>query len=171
MTNLKNDFTLQLHIHLQQISLRQSTIATLPKSMSDLEELLLLTKTSSKTGFQHLDRLRNMTRAYGLTCVEVIWRKNVAEVLLETTGKLAENVSGFLTNESKRRRDFGKQVLELLPPNEVEGLVKSEMFVVGLELSVKSGLEDSQDWDLTEGDVTGKWRYLHEAPSVCPQPI
>ncbi len=153
LLTLQNDVTLQLHVHLRQISLRQSTISTLPKLMADLEETLKTTRTAHRTGFPHLARLRNMAMAYGQTCVEVVWRKEMAQTLLQRTGILAEAVAGFLQEETKRRGLFAKTVLELLPPFEAESLGKSEVFGVSLDLSVRAGIDDLQEWTITRDDV------------------
>lgn len=158
-THLKNDFTLQLHIHLHQISIQQSTIATLPPAMAALEEVLISTRTSAKTGFPHLDRLHNMLFAYGSVCIEVLWRKEISAAILDGASAMVEDWAEFLEKENSRRKTFMHDVLTLLP-YEVDLLGKGSKFVPRLDLSAAGGGEDIADWQMNSDDIEGEKCWL-----------
>ncbi|KAJ9097486.1 hypothetical protein QFC19_006758 [Naganishia cerealis] len=173
MTHLKNDFCLQLHIHLHSIAHQQSTIAHIGVAMSALEDALLATRTgiispTGKTsGFTHLDRLRNMLSAYLTTIVEILWRKQLAEVLEAKSSSLTESLAGFLTMERKRRRLFEQAELTLLPPD-INVFTRHASATGGtsapaeggtpdFEFSVRAGFEELADRHITRTDLEGEW--------------
>lgn len=160
LTHLKNDFTLQLHIHLHQISIQQSTIASLPPSMATFEELLLSTRTQARTGFPHLARLHDMLHAYGAACIEVLWRKKVSAVMLDGAREMAEEVAEWLNREKARRKTFEGEVLTVLP-YEVDLLGKAAKSGPRLELNAAGGGEDIAGWQFGDEDLQGEhqdWR-------------
>ncbi|KAJ9114014.1 hypothetical protein QFC22_005834 [Naganishia vaughanmartiniae] len=168
MTNLKNDFCLQLHIHLHSISLQQSTIAHISGTMSSLELALLSTRSSATSassgkmsGFTHLDRLRNMLSAYLDTSLEILWRQSLSQVLEAKTSGFTESLAGFLAMERKRRRVFEQAELTLLPPDinvfarHVAGAPSPtpDGGTPDFEFSVRGGFEELRDRHITRTDL------------------
>ncbi len=150
----QNDFTLQLHILLHQISVHQSTIASLPPLLSALEDTLVSTRTLAKTGFPHLQRLHNMLFAYGSSCIEVVWRKEVHSLLLRDSGSLAENLAHRLGKELHRREIFEANILGLLPWT--IDVLGSKADKPSLQISTRGGADQLSDWTITIEDVKGK---------------
>jgi len=153
----QNAFTLNLHIHLHAISGQQSVIAELSPQMAVLEESLLSTRTLAKTGFPHLERLRNMVYAYGMACIEVVWRKELGGILHGGAGNLIEDLGTHLEEERERRHRFKDEILGLLP-YEVEALnPKAGDTESGpsVDLSVDSGDVDLEDCEFTVETLAG----------------
>lgn len=172
LTHLKNDFTLQLHIHLHQISIQQSTIASLPPSMASLEELLISTRSQARTGFPHLARLHNMLHAYGAACIEVLWRKKVSSVVLDGAREMAEDVAEWLNREKARRKAFEGEVLTVLP-YEIDLLGKAAKSGPRLELNATGGGEDIAGWQFGDQDLDGEQTCLrlgHFRVMLTPSP-
>ena len=67
----QNQYTLHLIETLRRVSELQSDIANIPTILSGLESELRV-----KGGFQHLQRLHQMSYAYGATLVEIVRRKD-----------------------------------------------------------------------------------------------
>jgi hypothetical protein len=124
--------------------------------MAVLEESLLSTRTLAKTGFPHLDRLRNMVYAYGMACIEVVWRKEVGSILHGGASNLIEDLGTHLEEERARRQKFKEEILGLLP-YEVEALNTKGDAEVGpsVDLSVDSGDVDLEDCEFDMATLTG----------------
>lgn len=71
LTLQQNQYTLHLIETLRRVSELQSDIANIPTILSGLESELRV-----KGGFQHLQRLHQMSYAYGATLVEIVRRKD-----------------------------------------------------------------------------------------------
>lgn len=139
---------------LHDISVQQSTIASLPPMLTALEETLIATRTNSKTGFPHLDRLHNMLHAYGSACIEVLWRKSTHMLLLANSGQFAENMADLLQRDRTRRERFENRELELLPWKTEITIFKADR--PDLQMTTHGGAEGLNEWQLTEDDVAGE---------------
>lgn len=131
-----------------------------------LEESLLSTRTLAKTGFPHLERLRNMTYAYGMACIEIVWRKELGNLLHGGASKIIDSLGVHLEAERERRRKFREDILGLLP-YDVEALHnKGEEGELGpsVDLSVDSGDLDLEECDFSLLTVTGEslWSAYQE---------
>jgi len=124
--------------------------------MAVFEESLLSTRTLAKTGFPHLDRLRNMVYAYGMACIEVVWRKELGGILHGGAGNLIEDLGTHLEDERERRHRFKDEILGLLP-YEVEALNTKGETELGpsVDLSVDSGDVDLEDSEFTVETLAG----------------
>lgn len=67
----QNQYTLHLIETLRHVSELQSDIANIPTVLFGLESELRV-----KGGFQHLQRLHQMSYAYGATLIEIVRRKD-----------------------------------------------------------------------------------------------
>lgn len=124
---------------------------------------------SHTSGFTHLDRLRNMLSAYMTACVEIVWRKQLAELLEVKSSGLTEALAGYLEAERRRRRGFEQSEVAVLPPD-INVFARQSGIAPGaadrgtpdFEFSVKAGYEDSEARPMTRGDVEGEscgaWR-------------
>lgn len=135
--------------------------------MHDLETAVVSTRTGTagkphQTGFTHLDRLRNMLGAYMTACVELVWRREMAEVLEEKSSGLTEALAGFLEAERSRRRAFETAEVMVLPPDvnvfARHPAAAGERGAPDFEFTVKAGSEDV-DGKMTRGDVEGESTY------------
>lgn len=123
-----------------------------------MEESLLSTRTLAKTGFPHLDRLRNMAYAYGMACIEVVWRKELGNLLHGGAAKIIESLGLHLEAERERRRKFKDDILGLLP-YEIEALQsKGQEGESGpsVDLSVDSGDIELEDCDFSVTTLNSK---------------
>lgn len=98
MTQVKNDFTLDLHVHLRQIANYQVRITKFTRPMSELDHDL-----RQRNVFPHLERLHNLPFAYAANVVEIVHRKDFVAVLRDWTVKLVTAVNACLEEEQKRR--------------------------------------------------------------------
>lgn len=145
--------------------------------MSELETALTATRTGSAgsgagkahpTGFTHLDRLRNMLSAYMTACVEMVWRKQLAEVLEVKSSGLTEALAGFLEAERRRRRGFEQGEVAVLPPDinvfarqaggTASGAGTGDRGTPDFEFSVKAGYEELDVRAMTREDVEGEFQ-------------
>jgi hypothetical protein len=95
-----------------------------------------------------------MLYAYGSTCIEVLWRKEIHNVLLDDSGDLAERLAHRLRREMDRRQAFETDVLGLLPWTiEVLG-AKSDK--PSLQVSTRGGGEQLTEWKVNAEDVEGE---------------
>jgi hypothetical protein len=109
LTDIKNDFTLDLHIHIKQVAGFQIRIAELTGPLGSVEEEL-----GSKAAFPHLQRLHRLPFAYATTVVEVVRRKEYGALLAGLAAQLTEGLGGKLEEERHRRREL-KEALSQLP--------------------------------------------------------
>lgn len=131
--------------------------------MHDLAHAVRSTRTGSTTkgppsGFTHLDRLRNMLGAYVTACVELVWRREMAELLEEKSTRLTEALAGFLGAERGRRRAFEQADVAVLPQDVNVFARRAAVQGEGtpdFEFSVRAGAEDV-DGRLTRQDVDGE---------------
>lgn len=142
--------------------------------MADLEAALLSTRTNAPllpngktaSGFPHLDRLRNMLSAYLSACVEVVWRRQLAELLEVKSSGLTEALAGYLEAERRRRRAFQENEVAVLPPDinvfrQVGAPAgATERGTPDFEFSVKAGYEDFVGGPITREDVEGESRCV-----------
>lgn len=141
--------------------------------MADLEAALLSTRTSAPlltngktaSGFPHLDRLRNMLSAYLSACVEIVWRRQLAELLEVKSSGLTEALAGYLEAERRRRRAFQENEVAVLPPDinvfrqaGATAAGATERATPDFEFSVKAGYEDFVGGPITREDVEGESR-------------
>jgi len=130
--------------------------------MGVIEDSLLSTRTLAKTGFPHLDRLRNMAYAYGMACIEIVWRKELGALLHGGASGLIDALGTRLEIERERRRKFKDDILGLLP-YEIEALqTKGEGGDPGpsVDLSVDSGDLELDDCDFSVSTLMGKQERL-----------
>lgn len=111
----------------------------------------------------HLDRLRNMLGAYLGACVELVWRREMAEVLEQKSSGLTEALAGFLEIERARRRAFEQADVAVLPADVNVFMRPSapagERGAPDFEFSVRAGADDVEG-KLVRADVEGKSRVF-----------
>lgn len=139
--------------------------------MSELETALLATRTGATTttggkthtsGFTHLDRLRNMLSAYMTACIEIVWRKQLAELLEVKSSGLTEALAEYLDAERRRRRGFEGSEVAVLPPD-INVFARPGIAAAGdrgtpdFEFSVKAGYEENEGRPMTRSDIEGEF--------------
>lgn len=145
MTQVKNDFTLDLHVHLRQIANYQVRITKFTRPMSELDHDL-----RQKNVFPHLERLHNLPFAYAANVVEIVHRKDFAAVLREWTVRLVETVNACLENEQKRRQ---RHKTDNQLPWEIAPLEGSATPRVAIQLEGDEGLAGAT---LSRHDIDGR---------------
>jgi hypothetical protein len=110
LTNVKNEFTLDVHIHLRQVATFQTRITELIQPLRTLD-----TELRSKAAFPHLARLHQLPFAYAATVVEVVRRKEFASFVVDWTTRLADTLVKFTSVEKARRLAIRNDTLSQLP--------------------------------------------------------
>jgi autophagy-related protein 11 len=110
LTNVKNEFTLDVHIHLRQVATFQTRITELIQPLRTLD-----TELRSKAAFPHLARLHQLPFAYAATVVEVVRRKEFASFVVDWTTRLADTLVKFTSVEKARRMAIRNDTLSQLP--------------------------------------------------------
>ncbi|WRT65097.1 uncharacterized protein IL334_002039 [Kwoniella shivajii] len=110
LTAVKNDFTLEIHLHLQQVAKFQSRIPELTGPLTALDVDL-----RDKVVFPHLHRLRQLPFAYATVVAEVVRRKEYSRMLLEWTIRLSETLTRFTSSEKIRREQVQAEMITQLP--------------------------------------------------------
>lgn len=110
LTNVKNEFTLDVHIHLRQVATFQTRITELIQPLRTLD-----TELRSKAAFPHLARLHQLPFAYAATVVEVVRRKEFASFVVDWTTRLADTLAKFTSVEKARRLAIRNDTLSQLP--------------------------------------------------------
>lgn len=109
LTDIKNDFTLDLHIHIKQVASFQIRIAELTEPLGSVEDEL-----GSKAAFPHLQRLHRLPFAYAATVVEVVRRKEFGVYLASLANRIKDGLGSYLDVEKERRAEL-KEALSQLP--------------------------------------------------------
>ncbi|BEI80639.1 hypothetical protein CcaverHIS002_0111680 [Cutaneotrichosporon cavernicola] len=99
MTAVKNDFTLDLHVHLRGIANYQVRMTKLTRPMTELDLDL-----RQKNAFPHLERLHNMPFAYAANIIEIFHRKSFAAAMIEWATKMSRTLNTVLAEEGRRRQ-------------------------------------------------------------------
>ncbi|WVF70148.1 hypothetical protein IAT40_004936 [Kwoniella sp. CBS 6097] len=133
LTDVKNDFTVEIHLHLRQVAQFQIRITQLVGPLRILENDL-----RDKSAFPHLQRLRQLPFAYATTVSEVVRRNEYGRMLVEWTSKLSEALRNFTSIEIKRREQVQAEMVSKLPfssviPDEAD---------LRVNLSVVTGAEE-----------------------------
>lgn len=149
MTQIKNDFTLDLHLHLRQIADFQVRITKFSRPMTDLDLDL-----RQKNAFPHLERLHHLPFAYAANVVEIVHRKEFSTALVGWSAKIATAVNEYLAVEAKRRK---KHKIENQLPWEVAPLEESQ--TPRVDIAVGGGADALASVGLGRGDIDG--RCLH----------
>ncbi|WVR04359.1 hypothetical protein IAU60_001360 [Kwoniella sp. DSM 27419] len=110
LTVMKNDFTLEVHLHLHQIAQFQTRIPDFTNPMRDLEHDL-----QDKSAFPHLYRLRQLPFAYATAVAEVVRRNEYSRLLIEWAKRLEDTLGRFTLTERKRREHVQAEVIAQLP--------------------------------------------------------
>ncbi|WWC87153.1 uncharacterized protein L201_002039 [Kwoniella dendrophila CBS 6074] len=110
LTGVKNDFTLDIHLHLRQVADFQSQITQLIGPLAALDADL-----RDKVAFPHLHRLRQLPFAYATVVAEVVRRKEYSRLLLEWTLRLSETLARFTSTEKTRREQVQSDMITQLP--------------------------------------------------------
>ncbi|OCF30460.1 hypothetical protein I316_07896 [Kwoniella heveanensis BCC8398] len=110
LTGVKNDFTVEIHLHLRQVAQFQIRITQLVGPLRILENDL-----RDKSAFPHLHRLRQLPFAYATTVSEVVRRNEYARTLVEWTSRLSEALRNFTSIETKRREQVQTEMISQLP--------------------------------------------------------
>ncbi|WWD00241.1 hypothetical protein V866_007150 [Kwoniella sp. B9012] len=132
LTGVKNEFTLEIHLHLRQVAQFQSRITQIIGPLAALDADL-----RDKVAFPHLHRLRQLPFAYATVVAEVVRRKEYSRLLLEWTLRLSEALSRFTSTEKTRREQVQVEMISQLPFG-VVGLDESGPRV---DISVITGAE------------------------------
>ncbi|CAK9784276.1 hypothetical protein CC85DRAFT_284896 [Cutaneotrichosporon oleaginosum] len=119
MTAVKNDFTLDLHVHLRGIANYQVRMTKLTRPMTELDLDL-----RQKNAFPHLERLHNMPFAYAANIIEIVHRKNFASTLTEWASRLSRTLNTVLAEEARRRQQHKS---DNLLPWEIAALEESQV--------------------------------------------
>ncbi|WWD08012.1 hypothetical protein V865_006122 [Kwoniella europaea PYCC6329] len=110
LTGVKNDFTLEIHLHLRQVAQFQSRITQIIGPLAALDADL-----RDKVAFPHLHRLRQLPFAYATVVAEVVRRKEYSRLLLKWTLRLSEALSRFTSTEKTRREQVQAEMISQLP--------------------------------------------------------
>nr|XP_031861804.1 uncharacterized protein CI109_002633 [Kwoniella shandongensis]KAA5528876.1 hypothetical protein CI109_002633 [Kwoniella shandongensis] len=132
LTGVKNEFTLDIHIHLGQVARFESRITELVRPMRQLD-----TDLKAKVAFPHLDRLHHLPFAYATAVAEVVRRKEYGRLLIEWTTRLAQTLSRFTSTEAKRREQVQVELISQLPFE----VILSEGAKPRVDFSVVTGAE------------------------------
>ncbi|WWC59113.1 uncharacterized protein I303_101661 [Kwoniella dejecticola CBS 10117] len=132
LTGVKNDFTLDIHLHLHQVADFQSRITELVSPIGALDQDL-----HEKAAFPHLHRLRQLPFAYATVVAEVVRRKEYSRLLLEWSVRLSETLSRFTATEKTRREQIQTEMVTQLP----FGVVGLDGSGPRVDITVETGAE------------------------------
>ncbi|WVW78803.1 hypothetical protein I302_100765 [Kwoniella bestiolae CBS 10118] len=132
LTGVKNEFTLEIHLHLRQVAQFQSRITQIIGPLAALDADL-----RDKVAFPHLHRLRQLPFAYASVVAEVVRRKEYSRLLLEWTLRLSEALSRFTSTEKTRREQVQVEMISQLP----FGIVGLEENGPRVDISVITGAD------------------------------
>ncbi|TXT13490.1 hypothetical protein VHUM_00857 [Vanrija humicola] len=152
MTQIKNDFTLDLHLHLRHIADFQVRITKFSRPMTDLDLDL-----RQKNAFPHLERLHHLPFAYAANVVEIVHRKEFSTALVGWTAKIAQAVNDYLAVEAKRRK---KHKTENQLPWEVAPLEESQ--TPRVDIAVGGGVDALAAVGLGRGDIDDIMKWLDD---------
>ncbi|KAF9156948.1 oligomeric, coiled-coil, peripheral membrane protein, partial [Linnemannia schmuckeri] len=107
----KRSQTANLISQLMHISRLQSTIASIPLSLADLDDAL----RKRDADFSQLVYVQRIPIAYGALVVEIVRRREYAKLLLQKSQQLAEVMSRFRQMEQRRRDSFRSEVAKFVP--------------------------------------------------------
>ncbi|KAG0036571.1 oligomeric, coiled-coil, peripheral membrane protein [Podila clonocystis] len=107
----KRSQTANLISQLMHISKLQSTIASIPPSLGNLDDSL----RKRDTDFSQLVYVQRIPTAYGALIVEIVRRREYSKLLLQKSQQLAEVMSRFRHLEQRRRDSFRSEVAKFVP--------------------------------------------------------
>ncbi|KAG9322447.1 hypothetical protein KVV02_000076 [Mortierella alpina] len=107
----KRSQTANLISQLMHISKLQSTIASIPPSLGNLDESL----RKRDADFSQLVYVQRIPIAYGALVVEIVRRREYSKLLLQKSQQLAEVMSRFRQMEQRRRDSFRSEVAKFVP--------------------------------------------------------
>ncbi|KAK7678128.1 hypothetical protein QCA50_018921 [Cerrena zonata] len=109
-TELKNHFTESFIHALRQISVLNNYLVELPIQLTSLQ-----TAFRDKTKFAHIQRLHHLLYVYGATVIEIVRRKEFAQLFYRRAQIMLEIMAKLSSNERKRRQLFRGEVHGQLP--------------------------------------------------------
>ncbi|KAG9287564.1 hypothetical protein G9A89_019625 [Geosiphon pyriformis] len=112
-THWKNTMTATLISSLQQISLLESSIASIPDTLSVLNSEI----RSLNQDYKRLAQVQQLPFAYGMTILEIVRRQEYTKLLVQKSHTLAEIMSHFRDLERKRRDVYRTEVKKVLQLN------------------------------------------------------
>ncbi|KAG0336595.1 oligomeric, coiled-coil, peripheral membrane protein, partial [Podila humilis] len=107
----KQSQTANLISQLMHISKLQSTIASIPPSLGNLDDSL----RKRDADFSQLVYVQRIPIAYGALIVEIVRRREYSKLLLQKSQQLAEVMSRFSRLEQRRRDSFRSDVAKFVP--------------------------------------------------------
>lgn len=107
----KRSQTANLITQLMHISKLQSTIASIPPSLSSLDDSL----RKRDADFGQLVLVQRIPIAYGALVVEIVRRREYSKLLLQKSQQLAEVLSRFKQQEQRRRDSFRSDIAKFVP--------------------------------------------------------
>ncbi|KAF9332668.1 oligomeric, coiled-coil, peripheral membrane protein [Podila minutissima] len=107
----KRSQTANLISQLMHISKLQSTIASIPPSLGNLDDSL----RKRDADFSQLVYVQRIPIAYGALIVEIVRRREYSKLLLQKSQQLAEVMSRFRKLEQRRRDSFRSEVAKFVP--------------------------------------------------------
>ncbi|KAG0027497.1 oligomeric, coiled-coil, peripheral membrane protein [Podila clonocystis] len=107
----KRSQTANLISQLMHISKLQSTIASIPPSLGNLDDSL----RKRDADFSQLVYVQRIPTAYGALIVEIVRRREYSKLLLQKSQQLAEVMSRFRQLEQRRRDSFRSEVAKFVP--------------------------------------------------------
>lgn len=107
----KRSQTANLISQLMHISKLQSTIASIPPNLANLDDAL----RKRDADFSQLVYVQRIPIAYGALVVEIVRRREYAKLLLQKSQQLAEVMSRFRQMEQRRRDSFRTEVAKFVP--------------------------------------------------------
>ncbi|KAI7825342.1 hypothetical protein BC939DRAFT_128182 [Gamsiella multidivaricata] len=107
----KRSQTANLITQLMHISKLQSTIASIPPSLGNLDDAL----RKRDADFSQLVYVQRIPIAYGALIVEIVRRREYARLLLQKSQQLAEVMSRFRQQEQRRRDTFRSDIAKFVP--------------------------------------------------------
>ncbi|ODO03076.1 hypothetical protein I350_05921 [Cryptococcus amylolentus CBS 6273] len=113
LTTLKNEFTLDVHVHLRQVASLQSQTHDMLSPIRKLDADLSTQK--EKSAFPHLQRLHQIPFAYATAVAEMIKRRDFGQMLGDWTKRLKGTLETFVQVEHKRRQMVQGEWLSQLP--------------------------------------------------------
>ncbi|GBB99605.1 hypothetical protein RclHR1_03580012 [Rhizophagus clarus] len=113
LAQCKNGMTSTLISSLQQISRLESSIASIPDLLRRLDSDI----QSKSQEFKNLNHVHQMPIAYAKTIVEIVRRKEYANLILTKAQQMAEIMAHFRNTEQKRRDSYRTDVKKYVPIN------------------------------------------------------
>lgn len=147
ITAVKNDFTLDLHMHLRMIANYQVRMTKLTRPMTELDLDL-----RGKSAFPHLERLHNLPFAYAANVIELVHRKDFAAALIEWATRLSQALNSVLAAEAERRKQHKSDNTlpwEISPLDETT-VARVEVTFPGWEVLAQAGLNRKDIEDLVK---------------------